>query len=153
GFDDVIIGAVSANSDGRYGTGESYVVFGRATGFPAAFDLISLFPQAGGDGSAGFVLKGVDESDFSGRAVGSAGDVNGDGVDDLIIGADDADANGHADAGESYVVFGRRTGFPAAFELRSLFPQAGGDGSAGFVLQGVKAGDASGFSVSGIGDL
>jgi hypothetical protein len=36
-----------------------------------------------------------------------------------------------------YVVFGRTTGFPAAFELRSLLPDEGGDGSAGFVVQGI----------------
>jgi hypothetical protein len=128
-------------------------VFGRTTGFPAAFELRSLFPEAGGDGSSGFVLRGVDGRDYSGISVSDAGDVNGDGIDDLIIGASGAETNGQPQAGESYVVFGRTTGFPAAFELRSLFPQAGGDGSAGFILKGIDAGDASGHSVSGAGDV
>ena len=153
GIDDLIIGADGADPNGNSEAGESYVVFGRTTGFPAAFELTSLFPQAGGDGSSGFVLKGVDADDHSGVSVSGAGDVNGDGIDDLIIGASGADPNNNSEAGESYVVFGRTTGFPAAFELTSLFPQAGGDGSSGFVLKGVDATDFSGWSVSGAGDV
>ena len=75
--------------------------------FPAEFELSNLFPVNGGDGTEGFVLKGVDASDLSGGSVSGAGDVNGDGIDDLIIGAHDADPNGQSSAGESYVVFGR----------------------------------------------
>ena len=39
------------------------------------------------DGSNGFKLSGVAADDHSGRSVSAAGDVNGDGFDDLIIGA------------------------------------------------------------------
>ena len=95
---------------------------GRTTGFPAAFELRSLLPATGGDGSAGFVLKGAGSYDESGYSVSAAGDVNGDGVDDVIIGAPGADPNGKDNAGVSYVVFGRTTGFPAVFELSSLLP-------------------------------
>ena len=50
---------------------------------------------------------------MSGWSVSSAGDVNGDGFDDLIVGAPSADASGNAkaDAGESYVIFGKASGF------------------------------------------
>ena len=58
------------------------------------------------DGSDGFVINGIDGSDRSGTSVSGAGDINGDGVADLIIGADGADPNGNGEAGESYVVFG-----------------------------------------------
>ena len=153
GIDDLLIGAEVAVPHGASGAGESYVVFGRTTGFPAAFQLFSLFPEAGGDGTEGFVLKGIGRSDFSGNSVSNAGDVNGDGIDDLIIGASGGDPNGRASAGESYVVFGRTTGFPAAFELRSLFPEAGGDGTGGFVLKGIDTNDSSGWSVSSAGDV
>ena len=44
--------------------------------------------------------------DQSGRAVSAAGDVNGDGIDDLIVGAYGADPSGNY-SGSSYVVFGR----------------------------------------------
>ena len=66
--------------------------------------LASLDP---GDGSLGFVLDGIDNGDEAGSTVSGAGDVNGDGIDDLIIGAFTADPGGKFEAGESYVVFGR----------------------------------------------
>src|SRR4030095_11380055 len=77
---------------------------GRCT-FRAEFGLSIL---AGGDGSAGFVLNGIDSGDDSGFSVSAAGDVNRDGIGDLIIGASYAAAGGRSLAGESYVVFGRR---------------------------------------------
>jgi hypothetical protein len=84
------------------------VVFGRATGFPAAFELRSLDPLAGGDGSAGFILRGIEFDDFSGGSVSGAGDLNGDGIADLVIGAVGAGTSPRRiNAGESYVVFGR----------------------------------------------
>src|SRR5690606_19350536 len=54
--------------------------------FPAVLDLESLSPP-GGDGSLGFVIEGEREYGFAGESVASAGDVNGDGIDDLVIGA------------------------------------------------------------------
>ncbi|MFW9259955.1 integrin alpha, partial [Nostoc sp. CALU 546] len=65
------------------------------------------------NGSNGFVINGIAESDNSGRSVSSAGDINGDGFDDLIIGAIGADPNGQNSAGSSYVVFGSNSGFDA----------------------------------------
>jgi hypothetical protein len=84
GIDDLAIGAYNSGHGGRPASGETYIVFGRASGFPAVFSLASLFPPAGGDGSAGFVLAGADTEDRSGGAISPAGDVNGDGIDDLI---------------------------------------------------------------------
>ena len=147
----------NTSPDGRPEAGESYVIFGRTTGFSAVFELRSLLPAAAGDGTAGFVLKGVRFFDESGSSVSNAGDVNGDGIDDLIIGAFGAHPHGEVDVGESYVVFGRTTGFPAAFKLRSLFPRAGGDGTAGFVLRGIDEFDSGAPSgklgVSNAGDV
>jgi hypothetical protein len=161
GLDDLVIGAMLASPGGRTNAGESYVVFGRDTGrvgnFPAFFPLESLLPAGGGDGSVGFVLTGIDASDLSGRPVSAAGDVNGDGIDDLLIGADGGAPGGRMFAGESYVVFGRDAAqagnFPAVFPLASLLPSRGGDGSKGFVLAGIDMRDISGYSVSAAGDL
>ena len=59
----------------------------------------------------GFRLSGVAAGDRSGVSVSGAGDVNGDGFDDLIVGAYRADPNGSY-SGASYVVFGKRRGSP-----------------------------------------
>ena len=67
--------------------------------FGSIIELSSL------DGIDGFVINGEAADDYCGRSVASAGDINGDGFDDLIIGARGADANG-SDSGASYVVFG-----------------------------------------------
>ncbi len=141
GFGDVIIGAYLADPNGDSVAGESYVVFGKASGFAPAIDLGSL------DGSTGFRLDGIDADDWSGRSVASAGDVNGDGFDDLIIGACGGDPNGKSDAGESYVVFGKASGFAPAIDLGSL------DGSTGFRLDGIDAYDWSGWSAAAAGDV
>ena len=98
------------------------------------------------DGTNGFRLNGVTANDFSGGAVSNAGDVNGDGLADLLIGGSGADPNG-ADSGASYVVFGRNTAqtgaFAASLNLSSL------DGTNGFRLAGVAAGDYSGEQCRG----
>ena len=140
GLDDLIIGASNADPNGT-DSGESYVVFGSNAGFGASFSPFSL------NGNNGFVLNGIDPSDGSGRSVSSAGDINGDGLDDLIIGATYADPNGNGVAGESYVVFGSNAGFGASFNLSDL------NGSNGFVLNGIDPNDRSGFSVSSAGDI
>ncbi|WP_228039093.1 beta strand repeat-containing protein [Nostoc sp. LEGE 12450] len=141
GIDDLIIGALFASPNGRGDAGESYVVFGSNSGFEASVNLSSL------NGSNGFVINGIDAYDYSGRSVSSAGDINGDGFDDLIIGASNADPNGQLNAGESYVVFGSNSGFEPSFNLSSL------NGSNGFVINGIDEGDNSGISVSNAGDI
>jgi hypothetical protein len=154
GMDDLIIGAYRADPGSLdSGAGESYVVFGSTRGFPAIVPLASLYPAGGGDGSRGFVLTGIDAGDGSGESVSDAGDVSGDGIDDLIVGAGHADQGGGSIAGESYVVFGSTEGFSAIVPLASLYPAGGGDGSRGVVLTGIDAGDESGHSVSGAGDV
>jgi hypothetical protein len=94
------------------------------------------------NGSNGFVLNGMAGSN-SGYSVSSAGDVNGDGVDDLIIGAPNVNSN----AGASYVVFGKSgIGGSGSMTLSDL------NGSNGFVLNGM-AGSYSGWPVNGAGDI
>ena len=141
GYDDIIIGAAQADPGGDSAAGESYVVFGKHRAFTASLDLATL------NGSNGFRLDGIDANDLSGDSVSSAGDVNGDGFDDLIIGAWGADSGGDSIAGDSYVVFGKASGFTASLDLATL------DGSNGFRLDGIDANDNSGRSVSSAGDI
>ena len=111
GFADLIVGAPLPTA--WRDSGASYVVFGKASGFAANIDLSAL------DGSNGFKLSGVAADDRSGSSVASAGDVNGDGFADLIVGAYGADPHG-ANSGASYVVFGKASGFAANIDLSSL---------------------------------
>ncbi|MEH2041135.1 hypothetical protein [Nostoc sp.] len=139
GIDDLIIGARYAEANG-IGSGQSYVVFGKRTGWSATFNLSDL------NGANGFAINGINDFDFSSESVSSAGDVNFDGIDDLIIGASGADPNGYL-SGQSYVVFGKRTGWSATLNLSDL------NGTNGFVINGISLLDRSGHSVSSAGDV
>ena len=144
GYDDLIIGARLADPNGKGGAGETYVVYGGAVA-PGAEGVLALSDL---DGANGFIVNGIDPDDFSGISVSSAGDVNGDGYGDLIIGARGADPNGRS-SGETYVVHGGASapGTGGVFELSAL------DGANGFTLIGIDPDDESGHSVSSAGDV
>jgi ELWxxDGT repeat protein len=141
GFDDLIIGNRNANRLNAVGSnhGESYLIYGSASP-PATINVANL-------GSAGITIFGAEAFDQSGGSVSSAGDVNGDGFSDLIIGAPGADASGNSrsDAGESYLIFGGPS-LPTTIDLASL-------GLIGITMFGADADDASGFSVNNAGDV
>ena len=133
GYDDLIIGAFGANA--------SYVVLGRASGFNATLNVSSL------DGSNGFVLKPGALGYHFGASVSSAGDINGDGFADLIVGDEASNHNGLANSGSSFVVFGKASGFGAQLSTDNL------NGSNGFQMTGIAADDHLGSSVSGAGEI
>ncbi|MBD2261264.1 FG-GAP-like repeat-containing protein [Pseudanabaena sp. FACHB-2040] len=142
GFDDLVIGSYYAEGlNGNFMTGRTYVVFGRGSGFSPRLNLAAL------DGDNGFVIHGIDLSDRSGTSVTSAGDFNGDGIDDLIIGADGGDPNGTSAGGESYLIFGSKAGFAPSLKLADL------NGQNGFVINGVTSKSYSGNAVSSAGDI
>ncbi|MDB5720394.1 MAG: hypothetical protein JWP15_1012, partial [Alphaproteobacteria bacterium] len=108
--------------------------------FPSIIDLGAL------TAADGFKIQGEADNDLAGRSVSSAGDVNGDGFDDLLIGALDSDGGG-LDAGEVAVIFGKASGFPSLIDLGVLSP------TDGFIIQGDADDDNAGRSVSSAGDV
>ena len=144
GYDDILIGAVWADPNGIWGSGATYVVFGKSSVFSGTINLSDI---ARGDGSTGFRLDGENEHDNSGRSAASAGDFNDDGYDDIIIGARYASPNGVSGSGSTYLVFGKAGGFKGTMQLSEL------DGSDGFRLDGESARDQSGSAVTSAGDV
>jgi hypothetical protein len=138
GFADLIIGAPNHSDSDEY-MGASYVVFGRGT-FGPALDAGTL------GGANGFKVSGERPYDYSAAAVSGAGDLNGDGFSDLLIGAPNANAHGDY-SGAAYVVFGKASGLSADFSLSSL------NGTNGFQISGAHAGDYAGSAVRGAGDI
>ena len=213
GIDDVIVGAPVADNNARSSSGSSYVIYGAAGTTQTTIDLNTLTP------AQGFRIDGAAANDQSGISVAGAGDVNGDGIDDVIVGApladnngrsilrlllrdlrhrgDDADDDrpGHADrrprasgstappqttraaprspapatstatarrrdrrrqrrrqqrphnSGSSYVVYGTAATTQTTIDLSTLTP------AQGFRIDGAAAGDQSGYSVAGAGDV
>ncbi|WP_169805888.1 VCBS repeat-containing protein, partial [Azohydromonas lata] len=143
-----VSGAGDVNGDGladlvvtsKVDAGRSYVVFGRSA--TAAVDLASVAAGVGG-----FIIYGQAGGDGSGWSVSGAGDVNGDGLADLLVGAPYGDPAAGTDAGRAYVVFGRSS--RASADLAAVAAGSGG----GFAINGLAGGDGSGYSVSSVGDV
>jgi len=121
GYDDVIVGA-SLNDDGGSNAGEAYLYYRYPSGIPS---------------SPAWSDQGEAAGDNFGYSIASAGDVNGDGYDDVIVGAPNNDGAG-SDAGESYLYYGSDSGFSATPDWSD---------------QGEAAGDYFGCSVATAGDV
>jgi hypothetical protein len=121
GIGDMMIGAYRAQPI-PLSSGAVYVVFGRNDGFQAEIELEDLHPVQGGDGTDGFILVGESRYNwlaYFGVASSSAGDINGDGLDDML--ASILGLNRDI-PGRTYVIFGRSTPFPPMFEVDTLLP-------------------------------
>jgi hypothetical protein len=146
---DFAIGAPGTAFGASTEQGQVYVFFGRtaANPWPASLDPSTL------NGSNGFVINGVDAGDQLGAAIArAAGDLNGDGRRDLLIGAPKAGAAiavvpaVNYGAGEAYVLFGRAS-WPAVIDLGQ--PLAANSG-----FRMISTGPSFfGVSLSGVGDF
>jgi hypothetical protein len=91
-----------ASIGNRSQTGTAFVIFGKASGWPANYDLTTL------NGNNGFVIEGLGVNDRLGTCVSTTGDLNNDGKDDLVVGASTTSVNG-VTLGAVYVIFGQYT--------------------------------------------
>ncbi len=132
--DDIVIGAPGSASNVT--EGKVYVFHGGATSYPPVIQASAI-----GSTTAGVVVTTL-EAERLGRDVRSAGDLNQDGIGDIIIGTSQG-----ARPGISYVIFGQSGGVTSPITVQFL------DGANGFTLQGEESFDFVGTRVSGVGDV
>lgn len=122
GYDDVVVGA-RGYSAGENGQGKVYVYYGSATGLSATPDFSATVVNIGGE---------------IGSSVASAGDVNSDGYDDVLVGARSFNAGGGIKQGQAYLYYGSSSGL---------------DSTAVITSAGESADDNFGFAVNSAGDV
>jgi len=130
GLDDILVAAIG-NADGGSSGGKVYVILGGSLGAPSTIDL-SLADYS-------LVAEGAD--DHAGQSVSTAGDVNGDGLEDILVGAYGND-DGGLNAGVTYLILGSSLGV-SSINLSS----------ADYTFVGESTYDYSGRSVSSAGDV
>lgn len=123
GYADVVVAAFGEDVGGRAQVGTASIYLGSAAGIPA---------------SRAAVLEGTAARDFFGHAVASAGDVNGDGFSDVIVGSVDASPGGRAGAGYAKIFHGSANGVSTI---------------AARTIEGVLAEDQLGSAVASPGDV
>lgn len=145
GLEDIVLGAPLADNTGQDDAGAVYLVYGTRDSLVSASAPLWLL----GLGPLGFGsrLRGEAADDRLGQSVHGAGDVNGDGLDDVIAGAHQADPGGRSGAGTAYVFFGQTAALPAQIGVGTVA------GQQGFRLDGVQPGAQVGRHVRGVGDV
>jgi hypothetical protein len=131
GLADVLVGAWGNDDGGRY-AGAAFVVLGSSLNTSTTIDL----------SNADYKLIGESVDDLAGTSVSSAGDVDGDGLDDLLVGAP-WNADGGSYAGAAYIILGSSLGTTSTIDLSN----------ADYKLVGESAGNRAGSSVSSAGDV
>ena len=130
GLGDLLVGA-SGHDGGGSNAGAAYLILGASLGAPSL-----------GLSLADHRFVGESSGDDAGASVAGAGDVDGDGLGDLLVGAPDDD-DGESDAGAAYLVLGASLGPGGDLDL-SL---------ADFKFRGERYEDVAGSAVSAAGDL
>ncbi|MBU06071.1 MAG: thrombospondin type 3 repeat-containing protein [Gammaproteobacteria bacterium] len=131
GLDDILVGAYGVGDKGPI-TGAAYLILGSSFGASATIDL----------SAADYKFMGESEDDHAGYAVGRAGDVDGDGLDDILIGSSGQDAGG-AHAGATYIILASSLAVNAPTELAQ----------ADYKFIGESPQNWSGYQVAGGGDI
>jgi hypothetical protein len=124
GYSDIIVGAYFATRSPIRMYGGTASIF--------AGGLLGVFP------ASPRVIEGNADSDAFGFSVATAGDVNGDGYSDVVIGGHLVDSRGLSNSGLADLFIGARTGIASTVTQR---------------LEGAASGDWFGRSAVGVGDI
>ncbi len=130
GYDDVVVGAQFYDS-GQTDEGAAFIFLGSPNGIASA-----------GVSAAATTIQGNQISARFGYAVAAAGDVNGDGFDDVIVGTPYYDSGQTMDGGAAFVFLGGASGIPN-----------GSPTTASSTIRSFFADDGLGTSVAGAGDV
>ena len=123
-IDDIVISTPDTDVN-DFNSGSAYLIFGTDSGFPALMNVSTL------NGTNGFAIHGKVMDDFLGESI-SSGDINNDGLNDLILNSKKPFKLSLKNSfGTTYVVFGSSQNFSSSFDLNML------DGNNGFSVKGV----------------
>jgi len=128
GIEDIGIGDGDDDVGANLLSGRAFIIFGSSSGFPTPFDLSSL------DGTNGFIVEGVAYDERRGATIAGPGDINGDGIDDLIIGSSNF-------AADEIVLYGATT-FPPLITINDI------NGTNGFLINTIGSNE-----VAALGDV
>lgn len=139
--EDITLGAPQANPGGLTNAGCAFLVFGRANFGDHSLSTIGLQDD---NALAGIKITGSAANQQVGFSQANAGDFNGDGISDWVIGIPGYN-NGAGAVAIIYGTTGRQGTYSVADIGTPVLP--------GILLTGVAAGDAAGFCVAGVGDV
>ena len=153
GYSDIIIGALNADPGGRSLAGEAYIIYGNTTLSDIDLSVTDTTYSSYFSNSKGFRVSGEADEDRLGNSVASAGDVNRDGYDDVIVGALNAAPGGRFLAGEAYVIYGNATLGDIDLAETDITAITYFSNDKGFRVSGEAVGDTLGISTDGAGDV